>query len=479
MKIQTKQFNIINVFRRIDGLTVLLYLTLVLMGWFNIYAAVLNENSSGIFDVSYKYGKQMIWIIASIIIAVSLIIIDSKFYSILAYPSYIFMLLILLAVIFMPSAKGQSSWFVIGDFKIQPAEFAKITTALVLSRYISGYNIKITEWKHLKRIAAIIGIPIILIALQPDMGTTLVFASFLLVLYRHGMPGWVLVAFAISILIFSFSFIFSPLYVSIVALSVLFIFLLFSISYHRISYKIVVPTLLSFSLPWVVVYYYNIDFSEFLLFLISFVALVIPLIVYSYRKKIATLFIIFIIGLGSISFSYSVDYMFHNMLQDHQKTRINVLFGLESDTQGVEYNVIQSKIAIGSGGFDGKGYLQGTQTKHNFVPEQSTDFIFCTVGEEWGFVGTSVVIFLFLFLLIRLVILAERQRSIFSRVYGYSVASIFFFHFMVNIGMTVGLMPVIGIPLPFFSYGGSSLWAFTILLFIFVKLDADRDILIY
>ncbi|MFW5851167.1 MAG: rod shape-determining protein RodA [Bacteroidota bacterium] len=479
MKIQTKQFNIINVFRRIDGLTVLLYLILVLMGWFNIYAAVLNENSTGIFDITYKYGKQMIWIIAAIIIAVSLIIIDSKFYSILAYPSYIFMLLILLAVIFMPSAKGQSSWFVIGDFKIQPAEFAKITTALVLSRYISGYNIKITEWKHIKRIAAIISIPIILIALQPDLGTTLVFFSFLLVLYRHGMPGWVLVAFMISILIFSFSFIFSPLYVSIAVLSILFIFLLFSISYHRISYKIVIPTLLSFGLPWIIVYYYNIELSEFLLFLISFIALIIPLIVYSYRKKIATLFILFIIGFGSISFSYSVDYMFNNILQEHQKTRINVLFGLESDTQGVEYNVIQSKIAIGSGGFNGKGYLQGTQTKHNFVPEQSTDFIFCTVGEEWGFVGTSVVILLFLFLLIRLVILSERQRSIFSRVYGYSVASIFFFHFMVNIGMTVGLMPVIGIPLPFFSYGGSSLWAFTILLFIFVKLDADRDILIY
>ncbi|MFO7869513.1 MAG: rod shape-determining protein RodA [Bacteroidales bacterium] len=476
---QTKQLNILNIFKRIDGLTVLLYLALVLMGWFNIYAAVLNENSTGIFDVSYKYGKQMLWIIASITLAVFILIIDSKFYSILSYPAYIFMLLLLAIVIFMPSTKGQSSWFALGDFKIQPAEFAKITTALVLSRYLSGFNVRLNEWKHIYRIAAIIGAPLVLIALQPDIGTTLVYGVFLLVLYRQGMSGWILIAGLISILLFVFSFMFTPLSVSIVMLSILMIILILSIIYYKLSVKILIISLLAFGLPWAVVYYFNIEYSEIVLFLISFLALIIPLFLYSYRNKISILFILFFVGLGSISFSYSVNYIFNNILQDHHRTRINVLFGLESDPQGVEFNVIQSKIAIGSGGVTGKGYLQGTQTKHDFVPEQSTDFIFCTVGEEWGFAGTSTVIILFVILLIRLIILAERQRSIFSRVYGYSVAAIFFFHIMINIGMTVGLMPVIGIPLPFFSYGGSSLWAFTILLFIFIKLDSDRDSLIY
>jgi len=476
---QTKQPNIIGTFRRVDALTVFLYTVLVFLGWFNIYAAVLNEDSTGIFDVSYKYGKQLLWMIAAFIIAISILIIDSKFYSVFSYPVYLFILFLLLMVIFMPQTKGQSSWFALGDLKIQPAEFAKITTALVLAKYMSGYNIKLTQWHYAIRIIGIIALPVILILLQPDVGTTLVFGAFLLVLYREGMPGWVLALVAYSILLFVFSFIFGPLSVFIVVGALLLIVSIGLIYYQKLSYSILIPVVVAFATPWLIVYWFSLEISEYLLFSISFLLVIAPLIVYSYRKKILSFIIIFCIGFGSLSFSYGVDYIFHSILEAHHRTRINVLFGLESDPQGVEFNVIQSKIAIGSGGLSGKGYLQGTQTKHDFVPEQSTDFIFCTVGEEWGFWGVSVVIIIFLLLLLRLIFLAERQRSAFSRIYGYSVATIFFIHVMVNIGMTVGLMPVIGIPLPFFSYGGSSLWAFTILLFIFVKLDSDRDLLIF
>ncbi len=476
---QTKQSNIIGTFRRIDALTVFLYALLVFMGWFNIYAAVLNENSTGIFDVSYKYGKQLIWMIAAFVLAVSILIIDSKFYSFFAYPVYIFVLLLLLMVIFTPQTKGQSSWFALGDLKMQPAEFAKITTSLVLAKYMGGYNVKLTQWHNVIRIIGIIALPVFLILLQPDVGTALIFGAFLLVLYREGMPGWMLALVVYSILLFVFSFIFGSFQVVLVVGTVLFLVSIFLAYYQKNSFRIFIPALLSFALPWLVVYWFSLEISEYIVFLTGFILLLVPLIIYSYRKKIMSFLIVFLIGFGSVSLSYGVDHIFHSILEAHHRTRINVLFGLESDPQGVEFNVIQSKIAIGSGGFTGKGYLQGTQTKHDFVPEQSTDFIFCTVGEEWGFLGVLVIIIIFSLLLLRLIFLAERQRSIFSRVYGYSVASIFFLHIMVNIGMTVGLMPVIGIPLPFFSYGGSSLWAFTILLFIFIKLDSDRDLLIF
>lgn len=476
---QNKQANILSIFRKVDGIAVLLYAILVFMGWFNIYAAVLNEDSSGIFDISYKYGKQAIWMIAAFIIAISFLLIDSKFFSFLAYPLYIFVLLLLIAVIFTPATKGQSSWFSIGDFKIQPAEFAKIAVALVLSKYMSGYNIKITQFKHIRTIAAIFGIPIILILLQPDVGTILIFGGFLFVLYREGMPGWILLAVLCAVVLFIVSFMFGSLAVSITILSSIIIISFFAFKYHKLSFSPLFIGILALGLPWFIPYMFSVELAGFLLFMIGFGILIIPLIIYSYRKKIKTVIILFVIAFSSISFSYSVDYIFHTVFEAHHRTRINVLFGLESDPQGVEFNVIQSKIAIGSGGLTGKGYLQGTQTKHDFVPEQSTDFIFCTVGEEWGFVGVSVVLILFVLLFLRIIYLAEQQRSIFSRVFGYSVASILFMHFLINIGMTVGLMPVIGIPLPFFSYGGSSLWAFTIFLFIFLKLDTDRDVLVF
>jgi rod shape determining protein RodA len=477
---QTKQQNIVGIFRRVDGLTVLLYAILVFMGWFNIYAAVLNENSTGIFDVSFKYGKQLIWMIAAFLIALSIIIIDSRFYSVLAYPVYGFVLVLLAIVIFMPQTKGQSSWFELGDFKIQPAEFAKISVALVLSKYLSGYNVKVTNLNQAIKIAAIIGVPVIFILLQPDVGTALVFGAFLFVLFREGMPAWVLIAVFCAVILFIASFIFGSLIVSFVVLAIIYAFIIIAYVYHKqTNVLIYILPPIACSLPWILVYLFDIEIGEYILFAVSFFVLFVPLVLYSYRKRIASFLILFSIAFASVSFSYSVDYIFHSVLEKHHRTRINVLFGLESDPQGVEFNVIQSKIAIGSGGLHGKGYLQGTQTKHDFVPEQSTDFIFCTVGEEWGFIGVFVVVSLFLMLLLRILFLAERQRSVLSRVYGYSVATILFMHLLINVGMTIGLMPVIGIPLPFFSYGGSSLWAFTILLFIFIKFDTDRDILVF
>ncbi len=477
--IQSKQFTVGGVLRRVDGLTILLYVGLVLMGWFNIYAAVFNEESSSIFDIGFRYGKQMLWIIAAFFLAISLIIIDSKFYPILSYPIYAIVLILLVFVMFTGATKGASSWFQIGSFKFQPAEFAKVATALVVARYLSGYNVKITNLRHIIRIAILVVIPMGLIVLQGDPGSALVFGSFLFVFYREGMPGWILLLAGYVILLFAFSIIYGTFSVTLAFFVLMLIALYFIIRATKLSYLILIPTVIAGILPWIIDYAFVLELSDFLLFGITLVLLIIPTIIYSYRKKVASILILLAIAIGSFGLTYSVGYIFDNILESHHQTRIRVLFGLESDPQGAEFNLIQSKIAIGSGGFSGKGYLQGTQTKNDFVPEQSTDFIFCTVGEEWGFVGVFVVIGLFLFLILRLIFLAERQRSRFSRIYGYSVAVILFFHLLINIGMTIGLMPVIGIPLPFFSYGGSSLWAFTILLFIFIKLDADRDIIIH
>ena len=354
-------------------------------------------------------------------LALIILIFESKFFSSFSFFFYAFSILALLAVLAIGTTiSGSKSWFQIGNIGIQPAEFAKFTVALALARYLSSINISLSRPKHLFRVVLIISLPALLILLQHDTGSALVYISFILVLFREGLSG--------KVLVFGFGAV------------ILFILTLL------INKFIVAGGLLT------------------LLILILF-------IIHSSKRNIISLLFIFIIG---ASFIFSVDYAFENILEPHQKKRINVLIGKELDPRGAGYNVNQSKIAIGSGGFSGKGFLKGTQTKFNFVPEQSTDFIFCTVGEEWGFLGSVFVILLFLLLLFRLIKLAERQRSTYSRIYGYSVASILFFHFAVNIGMTVGIAPVIGIPLPFFSYGGSSLWAFTILLFIFVRLDASR-----
>ncbi len=404
-----------------DWLLVSIFIIMVIMGWLNIYAAVYDDDHKSIFDLSQNYGKQTLWIAGSFFIAMMILVIDGKFYAAFSYPIYgLIILLCLSTFVFARDVKGSYGWIDIGSFKLQPAEFAKFATNMALAKYLSTLGIRMKETKTKMISALILGLPAVLILLQNDTGSAIVFASFIFVLYREGLSGNFLLLGLILVALF------------VLAL-------------------LVKKTIL-----------------------ISIIAAIAFLFILLARKNRRNLIIILTGAFITISLVFSVDYVYKNVLQDHQRGRIDVLLGNDIDLKGAGYNVNQSKIAIGSGGFFGKGFLHGTQTKFDFVPEQSTDFIFCTVGEEWGFLGSFVVLGLFAALLARLIYVAERQRSPYSRIYGYGVASILFFHLLINIGMTIGLAPVIGIPLPFFSYGGSSLWSFTILLFIFIKLDAYR-----
>ena len=410
-----------NIFANIDTTSILLYLLLIICGWISIYASQYNDDVSFAINITSRYGKQFFFIIIACFIGFLTLIIDWKFYYSLSYLMYISIILLLISVLFKGSVVGGStSWFDLGLFKFQPSEFAKFTTALALAKYYNNiYFKKITLSDKIKTYCIIL-LPFLLIVAQNDLGTAIVFIAFILVLYREGLSG--------NILVFG------------IMIGILFVITL------------LVEKLL----------------------LISIIGVIILLItLFSQRKKkeIIALTSIFFI---CTSFIFSVSYIFNEILAPHQKTRINVLLGKEIDPHGAGYNLIQSKIAIGSGGLFGKGFLQGTQTRFDFVPEQSTDFIFCTIGEEWGFIGSLFFMILYVGLLLRILFLAERQRSNFSRIYGYSVATILFMHFIINIGMTIGLLPVIGIPLPFISYGGSSLIGFTILLFIFLNLDSYR-----
>ena len=394
---------------------------MVFFGWINIYAAEYKEEYSSIFNLNQNYGKQFIWIISSLIILLTILMIDAKFFSSFAYLFYALSILLLVGVLFFGKEIGGSkSWFQFGILSLQPSEFAKCTTSLALAAYLSRLNIQIRKIKTQIIYISIITVPAILVILQHDMGSALVFVSFLLVFYRAGMSGNILLLGLFAAALF-------------------------------------IITLL---------------INKFIV--IGVLALIAVMLYFMIKKSRKIIYILLAVFLGTSLFVYGVDYAFVHVLKPHQRTRINVMLGKEKDPKGAGYNINQSKIAIGSGGLLGKGFLNGTQTKFDFVPEQSTDFIFCTVGEEWGFIGSIIVIGLFTGLLIRLIFLAERQRSVFSRIYGYCVVSILLMHFVINIGMTIGLFPVIGIPLPFFSYGGSSLWSFTILLFIFVKEDSAR-----
>lgn len=464
-----------NTWANIDWITVLIYLILVFLGWINIYAAVYNESHSSILDMTQRYGKQLIWIGAALIIGFTLLIVDSKFYVFFAYAFYGITILLLIAVLLIGTkVKGATSWFQVGGFAIQPAEFVKLTTGLALAKYISSYNFKMHQAKSLIIIGSILLLPVSLIFLQNDTGSALVIGVFILVLFREGLSGAVLFIVLLVATIFILTLVISPFQtIILISLGALAIHYFIRQEWAESLKAFSIFTSLSAALLFGS-FFFKLGQTQVHLILYSAIISSIIFAVYSFRKRFYNLLIVIGIYLSLVFFTFSVDYVFNNVLEPHQQSRINELLGIESDPLGVGYNVNQSKIAIGSGGFSGKGFLNGTQTKFDFVPEQSTDFIFCTVGEEWGFVGTTVVVGLFLLLLLRLVYLAERQRSTFSRVYGYSVACIIFFHFAVNIGMTIGLAPVIGIPLPFFSYGGSSLWSFTILLFIFLRLDASR-----
>jgi rod shape determining protein RodA len=407
---------------KIDWISISIYGTLVIIGWFNIYAAVYDEQAAkSIFDFSINSGKQLVWIGTAILLITVIMVADYRLFENLAIPLYlVFLFFLLITPFFGKEINGQRAWFEIGAFRLQPAEFAKFATALALAKFMERPAFDLSQIKYQGQALLIIMLPVAFIMLQPDTGTAMVYSAFFIMLYREGMPQ----------------------------------------NYYILALTFIAISLLSLAI-------------ENNLYLAIGVAVIIAIIFLLGKKRLSRGIILAVIGIIIIGYSYSLDYVV-SKLPDHQQNRIMVLFNPDLDPLGVGWNVTQSKIAIGSGGFMGKGYLEGTQTKFDFVPEQHTDFIFCTLGEEFGWIGSLVVITLFCTLLVRLVMLAERQKNRFSRIYGYCVVSILMFHFVINIAMTIGLFPVVGIPLPFFSYGGSSLWSFTILLFIFIKLDSHR-----
>ena len=463
-----------NLLANIDWVSILLYLLLVLIGWLNIYAAVYDENHSSIFDISQKYGKQLIWIGAAFVLAFLVLLTDSKFFTTFSMVIYGIMIFLLIAVLFLGTeTKGARSWFEVGDFRIQPAEFAKFATNLAIAYVMSRHNFKVMRFSSLLTIGLILALPAGLIILQNDTGSALVYSSFILVLFREGLHGSILLLCFVAAAIFIMALLYSPFTVLLVIIGGTLIAFYYYRHDIRELFQIILFIGCGFGLFVLIKWMFNLLISDYYMLLTVYVITSITAIYPIYKRKMKNMITLLLISWLCVGAAPSVNYAFDH-LQPHQQDRINELLGIRVDPKGTGYNVTQSKIAIGSGGLLGKGFLQGTQTKLNFVPEQSTDFIFCTVGEEWGFVGSTFTIVLLAVFILRIIKLAERQRSSFSRIYGYGVASILFFHVAVNIGMTIGMAPVIGIPLPFFSYGGSSLWSFTILIFIFLRLDANR-----
>ncbi len=472
----------LKMFGAVDWTSVALYLALVVMGWLNIYSAIYEGGAASGFEVTSRYGMQMIWIGVSLFLAVAILLMDNKYYHMLAYPGYWAMLMVLIAVAFVgKEVNGARSWIMVGPVAFQPTELMKFATALALARYMSNYTFSIRRMHDLVRVGLIIGLPVAVIFLQNDTGSAVVYGSFLFMLYREGFYGWVYALIGMILVLFIFSFLLQPLTLLILLVAGCAVGAGFSTG----RWRGVIVYLSALALATIVLFLgLNVlspgAFDAYRSLLVCSLLSLPLLAVIAYRSRLRTLYMYLGMFCLAVGFTFTVDYVFDNVMQIHQQKRVLDLLGLESDLKGWGYNVNQSKIAIGSGGFFGKGYLEGTQTKYNFVPEQSTDFIFCTVGEEWGFVGSAVVLALFCALILRLMRMGERQQEAFGRVYCYSVASIFLFHVMINVGMTIGLMPVIGIPLPFFSYGGSSMIAFTLLFFVAVKLDSTkRDTEIY
>lgn len=406
---------------RFDWLIIFIYLALVTMGWINIYSASLSETAHGYLDISQIYGKQMLWIGLSFVLIIFVLAIESKFYERFASVIYIVSLVSLLGLfIFGRTIAGTTAWYDFGGFSIQPSEFAKAATALALAKYVSDIQTDMKDFKNQLGALIILALPVILIMLQPDPGSVLVYAAFVFPLYREGLHGVYLLLGLFAAVIFVSTLAFGSIWVAIAVL------------------------------------------------------LVTGILYFRNRKKRPNIIKYVFIAISCIALTFSVSYIFNNVFKQHHRDRFNIVLGKEVDARGIGYNTHQSEIAISNGGWLGKGWTEGTQTKGNFVPEQHTDYIFSTVGEEWGFMGSMVLILLFVGLIIRIILKAEKQKNQFGRVYGYSVAAILFLHFFVNIGMVTGIFPTVGIPLPFFSYGGSALWGFTILLFIFVKLDASN-----
>ncbi|WP_405200402.1 rod shape-determining protein RodA [Christiangramia sp. LLG6405-1] len=404
-----------------DWISILIYLALILFGWANIYSASLGSTSGSFFDLEQPYGKQALFVGLSIFLVIIILSIEAKFYQRFSSIIYLVSLLSLAGLfVFGKTISGATSWYSFGSFGLQPSEFAKFATALALAKYLSDIQTNIKRLDHQVKAFIIIAIPAILIVPQPDPGSALVYAAFFFPLYREGLSGFYLITGLSAVAVFILTLIIGPIWVSVV------------------------------------------------------VAVIALVMFFLKSRKGPGKVLISVFAIISIALSFSVNYIFENVFEQRHRDRFNIVLGKEVDSRGIGYNTNQSEIAIGSGGWFGKGWTEGTQTKGHFVPEQHTDYIFSTVGEEWGFLGSAMVVFLFVGLLLRLIVLAERQRDQFYRIYGYSVIGILFIHFLVNIGMVIGIFPTVGIPLPFFSYGGSGLWGFTILLFIFIKLDSDR-----
>ena len=477
-----------SVLRSIDYFTIIVYILLLAMGWMSVCGASYTYGDSDIFSLSTRSGMQIIWIGTSLILGLVLLLLDDRAYDMFAYIIYIILLLLLFATIFNPhTIKGSRSWLVLGPLRLQPAEFAKFATALALAKFMSRRDYDIHSWRDFIRTMAFIFTPMLFIVMQRETGSALVYLAFFLMLYREGMTGSVLFTAVAAVFYFVVGIRYSddllletPTHVGrfVVMLAIqVFTTLMVGIYHHTQWRQSLVALAVCVGITAVSLLFsvYVIPFNIYWIQLSVTVLLVAWLLWQAVGSRLRTYLWIAFFAVGSMVFFNTADYALNNVLEEHQRTRINVLLGLEEDLRGAGYNVHQSEIAIGSGGLLGKGFLNGTQTKLKYVPEQDTDFIFCTVGEEEGVVGAAGVLVLFLLLILRLIHLAERQPTRFGRVYGYCVLSVFLFHVFINVGMVLGLTPVIGIPLPFFSYGGSSLWGFTFLLFIFLAIDARRN----
>ena len=473
-----------NIWKSVDWLTIILYVIMVVAGWVSICGASYNYDNPHILDLSGRPGMQLIWIGTSIVIIFMIMMLDKNFFETFAYPLYGFIILLLiLAILFAPEIKGSRSWLVItSSIRIQPAEFAKFATTLALAKFMNTYEFNLRKGKNFLFSVLIILVPMFCIILQKETGSALVFLAFALVFYREGMSGYVLLTSICAALFFiiilkyeSLIWNLTPvgeLLAACIIIIIICVALRFVLKENELSRYFLVITILVGIAAYVISVFiaYNLVFAAIGLI----ICFSLFLILYSMKKIVRKYALLALFALLALGFLFSVDYVFNEVMAPHQQLRIKVSLGLEDDPTGAGYNVNQSKIAIGSGGFSGKGFLNGTQTKLKYVPEQDTDFIFCTVGEEFGFMGSFFVLLVYGLFLVRLIFLAERQDTVFGRVYGYGVMSIFLFHAFINIGMVTGITPVIGIPLPFFSYGGSSLWGFTILLFIFLRTDSAR-----
>lgn len=470
----------------LDWTTIFIYLFLVVAGWLNIYAASYDFDQATIFDFSQRAGKQFVWILTALGLAGIILLIDWRMYNYFSYLFYGFVILLLIVTIFVATdVKGSKSWLQFGAVSFQPAELSKTATALALARFMSDVNYKLKSWRDLIIPGLLIFLPLSLIILQKETGSALVLFAFMLMFYREGMSGKVLLigVFAVILFVLSIAFSETPIkegYIGTLGIVLAMIFIwtvqfihAFFVAKNRkeallfVSAILIICGVIYLINRWIPI---NLDYAFIVLTLLTCIYWFVVDRIKNIRKYILLIWI----SLGAIVFSFGADYFFQDILQPHQQMRIKVLLNMEEDPHGAGYNVNQSKIAIGSGGLLGKGYLNGTQTKLKYVPEQDTDFIFCTIGEEWGFVGSTVILLVYLSLLIRIILISERQRERFNRIYGYCVAAIIFFHLFVNVGMVMGIMPVIGIPLPFLSYGGSSLWSFTLMLFILLRLDTAR-----